>query len=333
MTAVSSLATPFTNGSQPSLDVTGAAGTTHLKAGGTKVVTEARSVNTTTPLSGGGALSSDLSLTLSTVPVAKGGLNLTSATQGDILYASGTDVWAKLPKAAPTPRVLMNTGTSQNPAWGQVDLSTGAVTGVLPKANLGTHNHSATGEGGATLAPTTLTLPSGTSPPTAAGSVYYESTKKVLTVGNGSTAQKQGFIESAQVSSYLSGGWPAGPQYGAWGILSTSSGSEYQMALAVPMACDEMTIRGTPDNTTLEAVTVTVRKNAAGTTLTATIDGDASSGACDGDATRECSSVHLSTPVTFALRDLAGFSIACAGANCNSTMTTLYISVRCWLTG
>lgn len=70
-----------------------------------------------------------------TLPVASGGTGLTSATQGDILYASAADTWTQLAKSASATRYLANTGTSNNPAWAQVDLSNG-VTGNLPVANL-----------------------------------------------------------------------------------------------------------------------------------------------------------------------------------------------------
>lgn len=59
------------------------------------------------------------------------------ATQGDILYASGTDTFARLAKNASATRYLSNTGASNDPAWAQVDLSNG-VTGTLPVGNGGT---------------------------------------------------------------------------------------------------------------------------------------------------------------------------------------------------
>jgi hypothetical protein len=57
------------------------------------------------------------------------------ATQGDILYASATDTFSRLPKNTTATRYLANTGTSNNPAWSQIDLSNG-VTGDLPFSNL-----------------------------------------------------------------------------------------------------------------------------------------------------------------------------------------------------
>lgn len=59
------------------------------------------------------------------------------ATQGDILYADGTDNFVRLAKNTTATRYLANTGTSNNPAWAQVDLSNG-VTGTLALGNGGT---------------------------------------------------------------------------------------------------------------------------------------------------------------------------------------------------
>jgi hypothetical protein len=66
-----------------------------------------------------------------------GGTNQTSYTQGDILYASASNTLSKLAKNTTAARYLSNSGTSNNPAWAQVDLTTG-VTGALPTANGGT---------------------------------------------------------------------------------------------------------------------------------------------------------------------------------------------------
>lgn len=58
-----------------------------------------------------------------------------TATQGDLLYGSAANVYSNLAKNTSATRYLSNTGTSNNPAWAQVDLSNG-VTGDLPFANL-----------------------------------------------------------------------------------------------------------------------------------------------------------------------------------------------------
>ena len=72
-----------------------------------------------------------------TLPVTSGGTGLTSATQGDIVYASAANTYSLLAKNTSATRYLSNTGTSNNPAWAQVALATG-VSGTLPVANGGT---------------------------------------------------------------------------------------------------------------------------------------------------------------------------------------------------
>ncbi len=74
-----------------------------------------------------------------------GGASIPSIVQGDLLYGSNTNVLSALAKNATATRYLSNTGTSNNPAWAQVDLSNG-VTSNLPVANLnsGTSATSAT---------------------------------------------------------------------------------------------------------------------------------------------------------------------------------------------
>lgn len=69
--------------------------------------------------------------------VTGGGTGLSSVTQGDILYASASNTLTTLAKNTTATRYLSNTGTSNNPAWAQVDLTNG-ITGTLPVANGGT---------------------------------------------------------------------------------------------------------------------------------------------------------------------------------------------------
>ena len=72
-----------------------------------------------------------------TLAATTGGTGVNTVTQGDLIYGSASNVWSKLAKDANATRSLTNTGASNNPAWAQVDLTTG-VTGVLPIANGGT---------------------------------------------------------------------------------------------------------------------------------------------------------------------------------------------------
>jgi hypothetical protein len=73
--------------------------------------------------------------------------------QGDLLYGSAADTLSALPKNTSTTRYISNTGTSNNPAWAQVDLTNG-VTGTLPAGNGGTGNAFFTVSGPASTAKT-----------------------------------------------------------------------------------------------------------------------------------------------------------------------------------
>lgn len=71
----------------------------------------------------------------SAITTSRGGTGLTSWTQGDIpYYTSGTSL-SKLAKNTSATRYLSNTGTSNAPAWAQINLANG-VTGNLPVTNL-----------------------------------------------------------------------------------------------------------------------------------------------------------------------------------------------------
>jgi hypothetical protein len=69
------------------------------------------------------------------VTVPHGGTGLVTVAQGDLLYGSAADTLAALAKNTSSKRYLSNQGSSNNPAWQQVDLANG-VTGNLPVGNL-----------------------------------------------------------------------------------------------------------------------------------------------------------------------------------------------------
>jgi hypothetical protein len=71
-----------------------------------------------------------------TLGVTNGGTGLSSATTGDLLYASGTNTWASLADVA-TGNALISGGVGVAPSWGKVGLTT-HVTGTLPVGNGGT---------------------------------------------------------------------------------------------------------------------------------------------------------------------------------------------------
>lgn len=76
-----------------------------------------------------------LTLTVTPLAATSGGTGLATFNQGDIIYASAANTLLALPKDTNATRYLSNTGTSNNPAWAQVNLANG-VTGNLPVANL-----------------------------------------------------------------------------------------------------------------------------------------------------------------------------------------------------
>ncbi len=88
-----------------------------------------------------------------TVAATRGGTGLTSYAQGDLVFASATNTLSALAKNTTATRYLANTGTSNNPAWAQVALTTG-VSGILPVANGGTANAFFTVSGPASSAKT-----------------------------------------------------------------------------------------------------------------------------------------------------------------------------------
>lgn len=72
-----------------------------------------------------------------TLITSNGGTGLASYSQGDLLYYNTGTTLTALAKNTSATRYLSNTGSNNNPAWAQIDLSNG-VTGILPSANGGT---------------------------------------------------------------------------------------------------------------------------------------------------------------------------------------------------
>jgi hypothetical protein len=97
------------------------------------------------PLATAGAFSSTFTMTGATnvtfptsgTLATTSGPALPSVNQGDLLYGSATNVLSTLPKNTTATEYLSNTGTSNNPAWSQVNLANG-VSGTLPATNGGT---------------------------------------------------------------------------------------------------------------------------------------------------------------------------------------------------
>jgi hypothetical protein len=81
-----------------------------------------------------------------TAPSWQASATSTLTAQGDLLYASAANTLARLAKNTTATRYLSNTGSSNNPAWAQIDLTNG-VTGTLPIGNGGTGQTSYTANG------------------------------------------------------------------------------------------------------------------------------------------------------------------------------------------
>jgi hypothetical protein len=142
------------------------------------------------------------------LPVTNGGTNLNTVAQGDILYASATNTFLALPKNTTATRYLSNTGTSNNPAWSQIDLTNG-VTGTLP-VNRG-------GTGVASVTAGALLLGAGTSAfTTLTGTV----TGQVVSWNNTSATWEVGTVASSGVTSFSAGTTGFTPSTGTTGAVT-----------------------------------------------------------------------------------------------------------------
>lgn len=81
-------------------------------------ISDAFQINTSSPLTGGGALSSNLTLGLGTVPIANGGLGSTTWSAGDIAVVNNAGTaFTRLPIGADGQFLAVNTGLSPQLEW------------------------------------------------------------------------------------------------------------------------------------------------------------------------------------------------------------------------
>ena len=174
-----------------------------------------------------------------------------SQAQGDIMYADSATVLKNLAKDANDSRVLTNTGTSNNPAWAQVTLTTG-VTGTLPVGNGGSGATSLT-DGG-------ILLGSGTAAVTAM-SVLADGE---IVVGDGSTdpVALAAFSSSTGTLKVASGGTGASSLTDKAVLISQDTGTDTVGSVALTTS-GQLIIGGSsgPQAATLSAgsnITITV---------------------------------------------------------------------------
>lgn len=141
-----------------------------------------------------------------------GGTGFATVTQGDLIYASAADTWAKLAKSATATRYLSNTGASNNPAWAQVALATG-VSGTLPVANGGTGLTAGT-DGG---------ILGFTATGTVASSVVLTASRIVLGGGAGATPTVLGSLGTT--TTVLHGNAAGAPTFGAVDLSADTTGT------------------------------------------------------------------------------------------------------------
>lgn len=151
--------------------------------------------------------------TIALTAAAYGGTGQTAVAQGDLLYGSATDTWSRLAKNTSSTRYLSNTGTSNNPAWAQIDMTNG-VTGTLPVANGGT--------GAATFTNNRLLTGNGTSAIVDEANLTFDGAKlsHTNTTTTGST-----YDGAVQTGTLTSNGNSVSTAHTRYTLTSTNSGS------------------------------------------------------------------------------------------------------------
>lgn len=144
--------------------------------------------------------------------VTNGGTGLATVAQGDLLYGSAADTYSRLTKSTTATRYLSNTGTSNNPAWAQVDVTNGII-GAVPVGNGGTNLTSGT-DGGILGFTATGTL---------ASSALLDANQLVLGGGAGATPATLGSLGTT--TTVLHGNAAGSPTFAAVNIGTDTTGT------------------------------------------------------------------------------------------------------------
>lgn len=102
---------------------------------GSRTITIGGNLTTAGALTTGGSFSTSGTFSTTGNFATGGPLSLPSVAQGDLWIGTASGVVSTLPKSTTATRYLANTGTSNNPAWDQINLANG-VTGNLAVGNL-----------------------------------------------------------------------------------------------------------------------------------------------------------------------------------------------------